>query len=469
MSSNNPLSLTVDNSQHVVELYTRAEKIYPREVRGRYARLRVATVWLLLGLYYVLPWISVNGQQLVLFDLPARKFYVFGLVFWPQDFILLTGLLLLAAFGLFFVTALAGRLWCGYACPQTVWTEVFIWLERLAEGPANKRKKRDHGRWTFEKVWRKAFKHGLWLIFALWTGFTFVGFFTPITELTDKVLHWQVTGWESFWILFYSFATWGNAGFLREQVCKYMCPYARFQSAMFDDNTLVISYDEQRGEPRGSRSRKLPYAELADKNLGDCIDCTLCVQVCPTGIDIRQGLQYECIACAACIDVCNDVMQRMDYPKGLIRYTTQNALEKNPTKIIRPRVLLYASLLLIILSGWIIAVTQREPLMLDVMRDRNALYREVSDGQLENSFMLRIMNRSQQSQALIVSVSGIPGLNIYGDATLNLAPGELGSLPITLRAPAEGVGLRNDIVFTVQAASQAGLNARETSRFIGPR
>ncbi len=469
MSATDTQHHSSDDSRQVVELYTRSEKIYPREVQGRYARLRAATVWLLLGLYYLLPWISVHGQQLVLFDLPARKFYVFGMVFWPQDFILLTGLLLLAAFGLFFVTALAGRLWCGYACPQTVWTEVFIWLERLAEGPAAKRRKRDRGPWTADKAWRKIAKHSLWLVFALWTGFTFVGFFTPITELADKVLRFQTSGWESFWIVFYSFATWGNAGFLREQVCKYMCPYARFQSAMFDDNTLIISYDQARGEPRGSRSRKLAHAELADNKLGDCIDCTLCVQVCPTGIDIRQGLQYECIACAACIDVCDDVMRRMDYPTGLIRYTTQNAIDNKPSKIIRPRILLYTLLLLVIMTGWVTVASQRAPVMLDVMRDRNALYRELSDGQVENSFLLRVMNRSNQAQEFTITASGLAGLNIFGDATVKLESGELGSLPITLRAPRSGIKVRNDIVFTVQAVSQPELTIQETSRFIGPR
>ncbi len=458
-----------DNSSTVIDLYVRSEKIYPREVRGLFSRLRVITVWVLLGLYYLLPWLSIDGQPLVLFDLPARKFYIFGLVFWPQDFILLTGLLVLAALSLFFFTALAGRLWCGYACPQTVWTEVFIWLERLAEGPASKRKKRDRGGWTGEKIRRKIVKHGLWLIFALWTGFTFVGFFTPITELAEKIVQLNTGGWETFWVLFYSFATWGNAGVLREQVCKYMCPYARFQSAMFDDDTLVISYDQERGEPRGSRSRKLAHAQLADNQLGDCIDCTLCVQVCPTGIDIREGLQYECIACAACIDVCDDVMQRMQYPTGLIRYTTQNAMDNRASRIIRPRILLYAALLLAVLTAWVIGVSQRDPVMLDVMRDRNALFRELPDGRVENSFLLRVMNRTGQQQQFSITAGGLPGLEIYGTAELQLEPGEIGSLPVTLRAASEGLKLRNDITFTAQSTDTPELIVEEPSRFFGPR
>ena len=304
-------------------LYRKEPKIYPRQVKGRFARLRVIAVWVLLGLYYLLPWINVAGKHSVLFDLPARKFYILGFTFWPQDFVFLALLLIAAGLTLFFVTALAGRLWCGYACPQTVWTETFIWIERLVEGDRAKRMKLDKAGWTAEKISRKSLKHFLWVAFAAWTGFTFVGFFSPIRELGQSVVTFSLGPWETFWIIFYSVATYGNAGFLREQVCKYMCPYARFQSAMFDKDTLIISYDEGRGEPRGGRKRS---DDPKEKGLGDCIDCTLCVQVCPTGIDIRDGLQYECIACAACIDACDSIMDRMNYPRGLVRYTTENAL-----------------------------------------------------------------------------------------------------------------------------------------------
>lgn len=457
------------DSKGVIELYTRAEKIYPREGSGRFHTLRALTVWALLGLYYLLPWISFRSQQLVLFDLPARKFHVFGLTFWPQDFILLSGLLALAALTLFFVTALAGRVWCGYACPQTVWTEVFIWLERLAEGKSGKRKKRDRGPWTPEKVWRKMLKHTLWAVFALWTGFTFVGYFTPITELSHKVLTFSTGGWETFWILFYSFATWGNAGKLREQVCKYMCPYARFQSAMFDRDTLIVSYDPARGEPRGSRRSAIPHAELAKKNLGDCIDCTLCVQVCPTGIDIRDGLQYECIGCAACIDVCDQVMDRMNYPRGLVRYSTQHAMDSEPTRVLRPRVLMYAGILALLASAWVIGAINRPPLILDAMRDRNALYRETIEGDIENSYLLRVMNRSGQNQTFTFSVSGMDGISLVGPRTLELAVGEVGSLPVTVSAPRGNLKLRNDIEFSVTAQADPALTTNTESRFLGPR
>jgi len=302
----------------------------------------------LLGGYYLAAWIPWNGRQALLFDLPARKFYVLGLVLWPQDFFFLSWLLIIAALSLFFFTALAGRVWCGYACPQTVWTEAFLWMERLVEGRGPARRKLDAGPWTGNKLWRKTAKQALWIAFALWTGFTFVGYFTPIRALGPRVMALSLGGWETFWILFYGFATYGNAGFMREQVCKYMCPYARFQSAMFDRDTLVVSYDERRGEPRGSRARGADPRKL---NLGSCIDCRMCVQVCPTGIDIRKGLQYECIACAACIDACDGVMDKMQYPRGLIRYSTQHAIEGHTTRVLRPRVIVYATLLTVLCGG----------------------------------------------------------------------------------------------------------------------
>src|SRR5688572_16335627 len=345
-------------------LYLAEAKVYPREVQGRYARLRTLSVWVLLGIFYLLPWLQWDGRQAVLFDLPARKFFILGLVFWPQDFIFLTWLLIIAALALFFFTAIGGRLWCGYACPQTVWTETFLWMERFAEGDRAARVKLDKAPWSARKLGRKSLKQFLWVTFALWTGFTFVGFFTPIHVLAGEVLTFTLGPWETFWILFYGFATYGNAGYLREQVCKYMCPYARFQGAMFDRDTLVITYDEQRGEPRGARRRGTdPRAQ----GKGDCIDCTWCVQVCPTGIDIRQGLQIECIACAACIDVCDDVMDKMGSPRGLIRYTTQHALDHEPTRILRPRVLIYGALLTALIVGFVAAVALRSPVALDVI------------------------------------------------------------------------------------------------------
>ena len=414
-------------------LYLKEPKVYPRHVTGLFARLRIFVGWLLLGLYYLVPWGNLNGHQLVLFDLPARKFYILGLTFWPQDFIYLALLLVVAGLSLFFVTAVAGRVWCGFACPQTVWTEAFLMMERWAEGSRQKRMKLDKSPWSREKILRKSAKHFMWITFALWTGFTFVGFFTPIRELGESVLSMNTGPWEAFWILFYSFATYGNAGFLREQVCKYMCPYARFQSAMFDNDTLIISYDQDRGEPRGGRRRD---SDPAVQNLGDCINCTLCVQVCPTGIDIRDGLQYECIACAACIDVCDQVMDKMEYPRGLIQYSTEHADQNKKSRFVRPRVLIYAVLLMAILSSTLWSMTHRTPLRADLIRDRNSLYRELPGGVIENVYRLKLINMDDQAHQYLADIINNPAAVIDMSRELELAAGEIGEFSLRIRMPA---------------------------------
>jgi len=412
-------------------LYAAQVKVYPREIDGRFARLRLAAVFVLLGLFYLVPWLRWDGRQAVLFDLPARKFYVLGMLFWPQDFFWLTCLLIIAGISLFFFTAVAGRLWCGYACPQTVWTEVFLWLERVCEGRRNQRIKLDAAPWTREKILRKSAKQFLWVTFALWTGFTFVGFFTPILDLAHEVRGASLGGWEAFWILFYGFATYGNAGYLREQVCKYMCPYARFQSAMFDHDTLIISYDARRGEPRGARKRSADPKALG---LGDCIECEACVQVCPTGIDIRHGLQIECIACAGCIDACDAVMDKMGYARGLIRYTTENMLAGDKRRVVRPRTLIYAALLGGLLSAFAWGVTHRAPLIVELLHDRNALYRRPADGGIENTYTLKLVNKTAMPQRLHLRVEDQPELHIVGVSDVVLAGGEVANVPLTLRA-----------------------------------
>jgi cytochrome c oxidase accessory protein FixG len=447
-------------------LYEAQPKIYPREVMGRHARLRTTAAWILLGLYYANAWLQWNGRQAFLFDLPARKFYVLGLVFWPQDFIFLTGLLVIAALSLFFFTALAGRLWCGYACPQTVWTEVFLWMERVTEGGRSERMKLDRGRWTGIKLFRKALKQLLWVTFALWTGFTFVGYFTPIRTLSSEVLHASVGSWELFWIVFYGLATYGNAGYLREQVCKYMCPYARFQGAMFDRDTLVITYDTKRGEPRGPRRRNENFRDL---DLGSCVDCTWCVQVCPTGIDIRKGLQIECIACAACIDACDSVMDKMEYPRGLIRYTTEHALEGKPTHVLRPRMIIYGALLLVLIGGWSTALWLRKPLALDVIRDRNALYRLLDDGQVENVYNVKIINKTETGHRFRISTSGPGALSIDPQPSVYyVSGGDVFPAGVRVRRAAfEPLGSES-IRFTVTAEDNPSLQASTVARFLAP-
>ncbi len=498
-------------------MYVSESKIHPRDVDGRFQRLRAIAVWVLLGMYYVFPWLNWDGRQSVLFDLPARKFYVFWLNFWPQDFVFLAMLLIIAGLALFFFTALAGRLWCGYACPQTVWTEVFIWIELKLEGDRGKRIKLDSSPWTAEKIRRRGSKHVAWLLFALWTGFTFVGFFTPIRELADRLVPFAWSGWETFWVLFYALATWGNAGFLREQVCKYMCPYARFQSAMFDRNTLIIAYDPMRGEPRGprkkgsltsvlERARGLiektaaydyvfraahhhtaadnlvaargntaiadpglkaePLPKFAPDELGDCIDCTICVQVCPTGIDIRNGLQYECIACGACIDACNEVMDKVGYPHGLIRYATQNEIDGKPSTVLRPRIIAYGLLLLALLIAWAWSVTHRSELIVEVLRDRNALYRETATG-AQNDYTLKLVNKTQVARSYRITLKAPDGLALQkGEVTLQTTAEQVLSMPMTVVANSKVAGKR-DIAFVVEATDGSSREEIKTS-FFGP-
>ena len=448
-----------------IPLYVKQPKVYPRETGGRFSRLRMIAAWLLLGLFYVVPWINWGGQQIVLFDLPGRQFHFLGITLWPQDLFVLSLLLAMAALTLFFFTALAGRLWCGYACPQTVWTEVFLWMERVTEGSRNQRIKLDKGPWTKDKLLRKSSKQFLWITFALWTGFTFVGFFVPIRELGPRVLSFDMGGWETFWMFFYGFATYGNAGYMREQVCKYMCPYARFQSAMFDADSLVISYDAERGEPRGGRSKNADYRALG---LGDCIECTACVQVCPTGIDIRDGLQIECIACAACIDVCDDVMDRMGYPRGLIRYTTDNAVNNKPTRILRPRIFIYLAALTLLATIIGVFLTGRDPLIIDVLRDRTALYR-LAGAELENSYSLKLTNRSDEVMELDIRAEGLTDIRVVEPTrTVSVAPGQTADLPLTVALPLTAADPGMQPMTIIASTRDGERHSRVETRFFIP-
>ena len=449
-------------------LYAKREKIYPREVHGRFAFLRTLSVIILLGLFFILPWIEMGGRQVILFDLPARKFHVFWLTFWPQDFLLLAFLLILAAFTLFFFTALAGRLWCGYACPQTVWTDVYLWIERKVEGSRIRQIRLDKADWSLNKISRKLLKHFIWLLIAGATAVTYVSYFTSEKALSHGLFSFQLGGWELFWIGFFTLATYINAGFMREQVCKYMCPYARFQSAMFDKDTLIISYDEKRGEPRGSR-RSDVHTDYKKAALGDCINCTMCVQVCPTGIDIRDGLQYECIGCSACIDVCDDVMDKMSYPKGLIRYTTQHAIDGKQSKILRPRIVIYFVLLVLFTSLFIYSVSQRNIIDLDIIRDRNQLYRETS-GLIENIYTLKLINKDSRDHEFNINVDGIDDLILLIDRdSISVESGTVYDLPVRVRAKEDDLlGRSTHIYFTISALDQTGLSIKQEAKFLGP-
>ncbi len=473
----NDAAPTVDTQE--VALYEIRRRIHPRAVHGRFAAWRWVLVFATQAVFYGLPWLTWGDRPAVLFDLGARRFFIFGLVFWPQDAIYLTVLLILSALSLFLFTAVAGRLWCGYACPQTVYTEIFLWIEQKIEGDRLARIRLDAAPPSLKKFVTRALKHVAWLAVAVWTGYTFVGYFTPIRELGVRAITWQLGPWETFWILFYSFATYGNAGFMREQVCKYMCPYARFQSVMFDRDTLVITYDPIRGEPRGARART---ADRKAKVLGDCVDCGICVQACPTGIDIRDGLQYECIGCAACIDGCDQVMDKMGYPRGLIRYTTERALtERLPASslwshLVRPRTLIYGTLLLAIASAATWSLATRNPLRVDVMRDRGALAREAAPGVIENVYRIQIMNTDERPRHYALSVEGLPGIAVTGAAE-PIAVDAAGSrlVPLRIAVPLEPAGApapapgTHKVELIVTATEDPSITRHEHTTFIVPR
>ena len=444
-------------------------KVYPRSIHGRFTAWRWLCVWLTQAVFYGLCWLPWNGRPAVLFDLDARRFYLFDLVLWPQDTIYLAVLLVLSALALFLFTTIAGRLWCGYSCPQTVYTEIFLWIEKLFEGDRPQRIKLDAAPWSPRKLAIKAGKHATWLALGLWTGISFVGYFTPIRDLLQAAASLSLGGWETFWVLFYGAATYGNAGFLREQMCKYICPYARFQSVMFDRDTLIIAYDSQRGDPRGTRRKG---SDAKAQGLGDCIDCGICVQVCPTGIDIREGLQNECIGCAACIDACNQVMDKMSYPRGLIRYSTENAVTQQlgqreiVRRALRPRTLVYAVVFsgLTAATAWSLAT--RLPLKVDVLRDRVALAREADDGSIENSFQLVISNASERPATYTLRVDGIAGLRL--DALSRIAVAPTASETVTLRVRADAGSLpagAHAITFTVADVEYPAVAVTEKAKF----
>ncbi len=455
----------------IVSLYEAQKKIYPRSISGFFARWRWVMVFVTQLVFYGLPWLEWGQRQMVLFDLGARRFYIFGLVLYPQDFIYLTGLLIISALSLFLFTAVAGRLWCGFACPQTVYTEIFMWIEHKVEGDRSARLRLDASGWTVEKIWKKTVKQGLWIAVSAWTGFTFVGYFVPIRELGAELMAWQGT-WQIFWVVFYGFATYGNAGFLREQVCKYMCPYARFQSAMFDRDTLIVTYDEARGEPRGPRTKAVDHKA---KGLGDCIDCTLCVQVCPVGIDIRDGLQYECIGCGLCVDACNTVMDKMHYPRGLIRFSTQNGVARGwkqsqiLRRVLRPRVLLYTGVLVALCVGMLASLVLRTPLKVDVVRDRAALSRIVAGGKLENIYRLQIMNATEQPQRYRVEARGLEGLEVVSDPELEIDAAQSRWVAVRLQIPyGSAQPGSHPVQFDVEAVG-TGAQVTEKSVFLVPR
>lgn len=449
-----------------VELYASRKKIYVKEVTGLFQRIRTVSLLLLMSMYFLFVWLTLDGNPLIHFDLPAREFHLYGATFYPKDFFLLSGMLIISAFGLFFITTLFGRVWCGYTCPQTVWTFIFMWVEERIEGSRNKRMKLDKAPNSREKMFKKSAKHTVWLIIALLTGLTFVGYFYPIRELISDIFTLQANGWAYFWVAFFTAATYINAGWMREQVCLYMCPYARFQSVMFDPNTRIVSYDPNRGEPRGGRKKDAKPDEVG---LGDCIDCGQCVHVCPTGIDIRDGLQYECIGCALCIDACDEIMDKMDYPRGLIRYTTENELEGKPSKLLRPRTFGYGAVLTAMIGAIVFVIATRVPAQMDVLRDRGALFSFNGEGRIENSYTLKIVNMSELPQTFSLSVQGMDGMRILTQTQVTVDSGENRSLPTVVDVSPESIPQsNNEIIFHAQSETDASLKLETESRFVGP-
>jgi cytochrome c oxidase accessory protein FixG len=454
-----------------VSFYEKQKKIYIRDVKGWWDNWRWVFVWFTQILFYGTPWLMWNDRQAVLFHLVERKFYLFGLVLWPQDIFYLAMLLIISAYALFLFTAVAGRLFCGYACPQTVYTEIFMWVENRIEGDRSSRMKLDKAPWSLRKLRVKMLKHLVWLLISIWTGFTLVAYFTPTSELL-QALPFGLSGWEMFWTLFYAGFCYMQAGFLREQVCKYMCPYARFQGVMYDPDTLVITYDPERGEPRGARKKNV---DVNASGLGDCVDCGLCVAVCPTGIDIRKGTQYECIGCGACIDACDPVMDKVGLPRGLIRYTTENALEKHLSHkevvahILRPRILLYTLILggITLATAWSLAT--RVPLKVDIIRDRSTLTREADDGQIENVFNLKIMNTTEQARRFVLAVGGLEGIELGGEKEVDVGSAENHEVTVVVRVPPEsGKSGANVFYFDIKAKDSDEVAVREKASFLKP-
>jgi cytochrome c oxidase accessory protein FixG len=467
------IKVKVENKAgETVSLYASSKKLYPRSVRGLFANWRVLFVLGTQLFYLGLPWLTWNNRQAVFFDMVNRKFYLFGLTIWPQDFVYLSAFLMCCAFGLFLWTTIAGRLWCGYSCPQTVYTEIMLWIEQLVEGDHVKRMKLDRQPMNAKKFGLKTIKHGLMILFSLWTGFTLVGYYTPIRDLVAAAPTFSYGPWETFWIFFYSGFTYLFAAHMREQVCKYMCPYARFQSVMFDADTLIISYDEARGEARGARKKGADPKQLG---LGDCINCGICVQVCPVGIDIRDGLQYECIGCAACVDACDEVMDKMGYARGLVKYTTENVQEGKysqqqiPHRILRPRVIMYSLVLLAVLATAGISFSMRLPFKVDIIRDRASLVRETDDGWLENSYNIKLMNVSNQVQHFKLTVEGLPQLRLQSDeAIIAVQSGDTKSVGVRVQAePEVATKGSHQIHFIITQVEDPSLSTREKSSFIG--
>ena len=458
-----------------LKLFAKKEVIYPKRVWGKYRKLKWIAMIALLGIYYLAPWLRWDRgagvpDQAILIDMPNHRAYFFFIEIWPQEVYFISGILILAAVGLFFVTCIFGRVWCGYACPQTVWTDLFVWVERIIQGDRNTRKKLSESKLSWEKAWKKGLTHIIWLIIGLCTGGAWVFYFNDAPTLLDQIIHLSVPSSTWVWILGLTLSTYIMAGYAREQVCMYMCPYSRFQSAMFDKDTLIIGYDKERGEPRGSHKSTDSW-----EGRGHCIDCTQCVVVCPQGIDIRNGLQMECIACGLCVDACNNVMDKVGLPRGLIRYDTAHHMEHktNKFRIIRPRTIYYTAILTIVGGLMLYGLMNRTMLELHVLHDRNPLFVLLSDGSIRNSYTVKILNKGRQDRTYTIRAKGLENaeLRVEGNTevpsdNLKVFGDSVGQFRAYVTLPPSSIkNVRTDIEFEI-IDNETKLKAENETIFI---
>ncbi|CAH9058127.1 hypothetical protein PSECIP111951_01807 [Pseudoalteromonas holothuriae] len=447
----------------IIKPFKQDGPIYIREQKGYFQQIRRYLSWLLMTMFIGLPWVSYQGSQAILFDVARQQFRIFGITFLPQDFMVLAGVFMAGAFALFFVTNWLGRVWCGFMCPQTIWMLMFTWVEHRIEGTRNQRIKQDKAPWDFTKIQKKITKHTIWLFMSLFTATSFMAYFVPVHTLYTQMLSFQWSGLVSFWVFLFALCTYGNAGFLREKMCTVACPYSRFQSVMFDKDTLLVSYDAERGEQRGRRKRKDSPRELG---LGDCVDCNLCVDVCPAGIDIRNGLQYECINCGLCIDACNDTMDKFGYERGLISYQSERQQAGEQAKKIRIKLVGYATLTALILAIMATWLMNRMPLEVSVIRDRNALYRVNYEGVVENPYTLSVINKTQQQLHYAISFKGLDGAVVTTPTDIKIDGGEMLLIPITVTIESAKLAKKvQQVTFVVSALEDAGISLEKQSYF----
>jgi cytochrome c oxidase accessory protein FixG len=466
-------------------LYASRVRIYPKKVEGPFRRFKWASLILLLAIYYLAPWLRWDRgpgapDQALLIDMPARRAYFFFVEIWPQEIYYLTGLLVLGAVGLFLVTSLFGRVWCAYSCPQTVWTDLFMWVERLVEGDRNTRMRLDNGPWTAERIVKKAAKHSIWIVISALTGGAWVMYFTDAPTLVVNLLSFHVSNAVLFFIAMFTATTYLLAGIAREQLCTYMCPWPRFQAAMFDEDTLTVTYEDWRGEPRGKHK-----AGDSWEGRGHCIDCLQCVNVCPTGIDIRDGSQLECIGCGLCIDACNRIMQRLDLPTGLVRLdTVSNQVARAegksaPFRLLRPRTIVYSGILALVAAVMLFGLVTRSTLEVTLLRDRNPLFVTLSDGTIRNGYTFKIINRARADREFILTLSGIEGamLGVLGGssgsraAVFSTKPDQVETFRVFITAPSQSLaGESTDISFVLkEAAVGNGESTSQNTVFLGPK